>query len=95
MTVDPRPVGPQWKRVIISGQAVSSADEYEVGIELPPGEEITLFGFQLEAQPTPSGYKMNLDTTGVHTRCRFLDDEIVWRIEDVDSNRTTLRVVSL
>jgi hypothetical protein len=92
--VESHGVTPQWRRITTSGQITSSSETYEAGIELLPGQAVTLFGFQLEAQRVASEYKTTLDKTGVHPKCRFDGDEIVWRVEDVNSSATTLQLVS-
>jgi hypothetical protein len=68
--------GPQWTRVEVAGRFDSSEESVQFGLELGPGAQIDVFGFQAEAQPSPSGYKKTLASGGVYSKARFAEDSL-------------------
>ena len=58
----------QWARI-----SHTASGEATFGLELPAGAEVDVFGFQVEPQPSPSGYKPST-TGGVYEGARLRDD---------------------
>jgi hypothetical protein len=64
-------VGPQWKRVQISGQGVSGATASTFSLAVGAGSSIRVFGLQVEAQPWPSPYRPTGAAAGILEETRF------------------------
>ena len=69
-------VGPQWLRLVSSGKLADEGTGFTVSIELAPGQQVVLFGPQLEAQITPSRFRPTFQTAGVYTRAHWGVDEL-------------------
>src|SRR5207245_1695575 len=69
-------VGPQWRRLVSSGQIPGAAAAFEIAIEIPAGVTVDLYGFQTEAQPQPSAYKKTTSQGGVYPATRFAVDSL-------------------
>src|SRR6185312_1111793 len=59
-------IGPTWTRAVSAGQLIDSGSELTVGVSLSAGQQISIFGPQLEAQPAPSEYRSTAQISGVH-----------------------------
>ncbi len=64
-------VGPQWKRIQISGQGVSGAMQSTFALVIGAGKSIRVFGMQAEAQPWPSPYRPTETAMGILEETRF------------------------
>jgi hypothetical protein len=69
-------VGTAWNRVSISGTGASGAVNSTFGIALNPGQQIQIFGPQVEAQPYPSAYKQTVTARGIYPNTWFAADEL-------------------
>ncbi len=68
-------VGAQWTRLILSGQLSDTSTELTVAIGLAAGQQVSLYGPQLEAQNAPSRFRPTLSTGGVYANAHWgLDD---------------------
>jgi len=85
--------GLEWKRVGVAGRFDSNEESVQFGIELGPGTELDVFGFQAEAQPSASGYKRTLASGGVYSKARFADDFLEMTALGPQSHATQVRVV--
>ena len=63
-----------WTRFVSSGQLNDSGTQFSVVITLTPGQQITLFGLQLEAQIQPSRYRPTVGNGGVYPQCHWTSD---------------------
>lgn len=63
-------IGPAWSRIVSSGQLNDSGATLSVGISLAPGQAVGLYGFQLEPQIEPSGYRPT-QTGGVYANAHW------------------------
>jgi hypothetical protein len=70
------PVGPQWKRIQISGAAAAGATESTFSIVLAAGSTVRVFGLQVEAQPWPSIYRSTGVAAGILEDTRFKGGEL-------------------
>jgi len=91
----PTAVGPEWKRVVVSGRFSGNEESVQFGVEVAPGAEIELFGFQAEAQPGASGYKRPLAAGGVYTRARFADDFLEVTASGPQSHAARVRLMAV
>ncbi len=70
------PVGPQWTRVVSSGRLSDAGTTLSVSVNLEPGQQLSLYGPQLEAQIAPSRYRPTLQTSGVYANAHWGVDEL-------------------
>lgn len=86
--------GAAWSRFYWSGQLAAGAEQVEARFELDAGAAVTVFGLQLEAQPSPSGYNRTGAQGGVYPHARFAADEL-WEVaEGAGRSGSRIRVVS-
>ena len=76
-------VTPAWERFSLSFKLNSSSENLTVGLGLPSGHSVDVFGFQLDAQPAPAEYRKSTSKSGVYSSARFRDD----RLESVATGR--------
>lgn len=69
-------VGPQWRRVYISGAGTSGAAQSNFSIGLAAGQTINVWGMQVEVQPFPSSYKQTSVALGIYPQTYFGIDEL-------------------
>jgi hypothetical protein len=69
-------VGPAWKRAFVKGLGVSGAAQSSFSIVFAPGQTITMWGLQVEAQPYPSAYKQTSVAIGIYEETYFENDEL-------------------
>jgi hypothetical protein len=70
------PVGTVWKRAFMGGRGVNGASQSSFGITLAAGQQIEMFGPQVEAQPYPSAYKQTTTPRGIYQQTTFATDEL-------------------
>ncbi len=70
------PVGPQWTRIVSSGRLSDTGTTLSVAVGLEPGQQISLYGPQLEAQIAPSRYRPTLGAGGVYPNAHWGVDEL-------------------
>jgi hypothetical protein len=70
------PVGPQWKRVYLSGAGAAGALSSTFSIAVPAGQTVVVFGPQVEAQPFPSVYRQSTAALGIYEQTYFASDEM-------------------
>ena len=73
---DQLPSGNKWSRVISSGRLNDTGDQLTVGLNLSPGQQVIVFGLQLEAQIQPSPYHATFSTGGVYPGARWVSDSL-------------------
>ena len=69
-------VGPSWTRVVSSGRLNDAGTTFTAGILLAPGQQVTIYGMQLEAQQQPSGYRRTGQEGGVYPGAHWATDEL-------------------
>jgi hypothetical protein len=69
-------VGPSWTRVISSGRLNDAGTTLTAGITLAPGQQVTIYGIQLEAQLQPSSYRSTGQEGGVYSGAHWATDEL-------------------
>jgi hypothetical protein len=81
----------RWSRIQITGRGDDTANSIELGIELPAGATVTVFGPQAEAQPSPSAYKLGT-TGGIYSTARFRDDTFTVTSTDVNHHSALVNI---
>jgi hypothetical protein len=69
-------VGPQWTRVVSSGNLGDPGAGFSAGMILAAGQQISIFGVQLEPQPSPSPYRSTTVTGGVYAKAHWTANEL-------------------
>ncbi len=69
-------IGPQWKRVVSAGRLADQGTSFSVGITLAPGQQIAVYGPQLEGQRSPSRYRPTTEAGGVYANAHWAADEL-------------------
>jgi hypothetical protein len=70
------PIGPSWSRIVSSGQLNDSGAIFTVAISLAAGQQVELYGPQLEAQISPSRYRPTNQTAGIYSNAHWAVDEL-------------------
>lgn len=86
--------GSSWQRVTLSGQTSTTAESVTVGIMIPAGQSVIVFGFQLEPQPTASPYKPSYETGGVYTDAHFGSDKFAVTTSAPNQNQCKLTITA-
>ena len=64
-------INPAWTRLISSGTLNDSADTFTIAIAISAGQQVQVFGPQLEAQIEPSRYRPTTAQGGVHANAHW------------------------
>lgn len=83
-----------WQRASFTGQTNTTATSITVGVTIPTGGTVTVFGFQLEAQPAASPYKPSYETGGVYTSAHFSGDSLAVTTTAPNLNQCTLIITA-
>lgn len=70
-------IGPSWTRAVFSAQLSDPGIGFTVSISLMPGQQVQLYGPQLEAQVVPSSYQSTTETGGVYADAHWAIDQLV------------------
>jgi hypothetical protein len=70
-------IGPAWRRLVSAGELGDSGAEFTVAIRLLAGQQVTLYGPQLEPQIAPSRYRATSLTGGVYAVSHWAVDDLV------------------
>ena len=74
-------IGPAWARLVTSGKLSDSGTQFSAVIGLAPGQTVTLYGPQLDAQISPSRYHQTFQTGGVYANAHWNVDELIVNTE--------------
>jgi hypothetical protein len=69
-------VGSNWRRLMSSGQLADAGTSLTVSIDLEAGQQIQIYGVQLDAQAMPSRYRPTAQTGGVYPNAHWAADEL-------------------
>ncbi len=69
-------VGPAWTRIISTGRLNDPGTQFTVAINLSPGQQVTVFGLQLEPQLQPSRYRPTVGRSGVYANAHWASDTL-------------------
>lgn len=81
-----------WSRLVLSGRLSDSGSSMTVGISLDAGTQIKVFGIQLEAQISPSGYQPTTTTGGVYANAHWAIEQLQIKAEDINLYATTVSI---
>jgi hypothetical protein len=85
-------IGPDWRRILLSGSFAGSESSVTFGIQVSPGHSVDMFGIQAEAQPAASGYKKTFSKCGVYPQARFLDDALAVTTDGPGQHSCRIRI---
>lgn len=85
---------PAWTRVSAFQTVGGGGLQTEVGVRLPAGASIELYGAQLEVQRAPSRYKKTTSLSGVYPKARFAQDQLEWVREAPGRSRCDVAVTA-
>jgi hypothetical protein len=68
--------GPAWTHLFVTGAGTSGSAQSSFSIALTPGQTISVWGLQAEAQPYPSAYKQTSTALGIYEETYFGNDEL-------------------
>ena len=85
---------PEWTRLVSSGRLADSGVGLTAGMALAPGQSITIYGIQLEAQCAPSAYKATMQTGGVYSDAHWGSSGIATTAQGVDQFSTSFTIES-
>ncbi len=71
-------IGPQWSRISSSGLLNDNGVGLSVGISLPAGQSVSLFGPQLEPQFAPSRFRPTYSNGGVYLNAHWAASELIF-----------------
>jgi hypothetical protein len=69
-------VGPGWSRVVSSGRLNDPEANFTVAISLAAGQQLQLYGVQLEAQLAPSRYRPTTQAGGLFPNAHWAVDQL-------------------
>jgi hypothetical protein len=64
-------ISTNWTRLVSAGRLVDSGSHLTISLLLNPGDQVQVFGPQLEAQCSPSGYRPTTARGGVYPKCHW------------------------
>jgi len=83
-----------WQRVSLSGSLSSVATSISVGITVPAGNSVDVYGWQLEAQPAPSAYKVSFSASGVYSNAHLSQDSLAVTTTAPNRNQCTITLTA-
>jgi hypothetical protein len=83
-----------WRRFSCSGTLNTNAVTLTVGVVIPGGCSVELFGLQLEAQPSPSNYKRTFSNGGIFDNAHLADDVFAFTTTAPNRNNCMIRIVT-
>ena len=90
--IDDTRLSPTWKRYWYSGSPQQEVTTITVGIEIPVGGQVDLYGMQVIAQPGPGVYQKTNSLSGVYEKVRFAEDRLVFTSNGLNDNSTKIRL---
>ena len=69
-------IGSTWTRIVSSVRLNDPGTAFSVALDVPAGQQIQVFGPQLEAQITPSAYRATSTTGGVYANAHFATGQL-------------------
>lgn len=70
------PISGTWRRIVSSGQLNDPGTEFLVSISLEPGQQVQVYGPQVEAQLAPSRYRPTTQRSGVFSNAHWAVDQL-------------------
>jgi len=70
-------IGPEWTRLVSAGELGDAATTFSVAVRLSAGQQVTLYGPQLEPQLAPSRYRATSANGGVYPKSHWAVDNLI------------------
>lgn len=87
--------GPSWTRAVSSVLLSGTQDDgVYVGLELPTGCRVIMYGPQIEAQAGAGPYKKTTDLAGIYTNSRFDSDSLTLTTTGPNQHSCSVRIKS-
>ncbi len=74
-------IGPGWNRIVSSGRLNDPGTNLTVAVSLAAGQQVSLYGLQLEAQVAPSRYRPTAQTGGVYSTAHWGTDQFAMTVD--------------
>ena len=87
-------IGPTWTRVAANLSLTTVANTWSVGIQLLPGQQVQVFGPQVDAQPSASSYRQTTGPGGIYTNTHWALDALAFAIAGPDEFSTQISLES-
>ncbi|HEX3685769.1 MAG TPA: hypothetical protein VHU83_24775 [Bryobacteraceae bacterium] len=85
-------IGPNWTRVVSTGALSDSGVGFTIGISLAPGQQVQLYGPQLEAQLVPSRYRPTAQVGGVYASAHWGTDQLAFTADAPNLSSTAFSI---
>jgi hypothetical protein len=85
-------IGTLWTRLVSSGRLSDSGIGFTVGFTLSPGEQVHIYGIQLEAQPAPSRYRPTAQSGGVYPNAHWVSDQLLIAAQGLNQFSSTFSI---
>jgi hypothetical protein len=85
-------VVPAWSRFVSGGKLSDSGIGLTVGLTVPPGAQVQIYGIQLEAQPAPSRYRPTAQSGGVYPNAHWVSDQLMITAQGLNQFSSTFSV---
>ncbi len=85
-------IGPSWTRIVSSGVLNDMGTSFSVAIRIAAGQQVELYGPQLEAQIAPSRYRPTGQAGGVYSSAHWAIDELTITAEAPNLFATSLSI---
>ncbi len=85
-------VAAEWGRIVSAGSLSDAGETFTVGVQLSAGQQITLYGLQLEAQIAPSRYRFTTSNGGVYPAAHWGVDQLPVTAEAPDLFATAFTI---
>jgi len=83
-----------WARVTATGSLTVQQNGIGFGVQLPAGEQVDIFGGQVEAQPAAGLYKKTTDLGGIYAKTRFVSDVLIVSATAPNQNACQIDLIS-
>lgn len=87
-------IGPSWTRLVSSGKLNDGGVGLTIGVSLAPGQQVQLYGPQLEAQVVPSRYRPT-GPGGVYVNAHWGTDQLIVTAEAPSLSSATFTIETL
>lgn len=85
-------IGPCWNRIVSSGRLNDSGTGFTAAICLAPGQQVKVFGLQLEPQISPSAYRSTTQLGGVYANAHWAAERLTVAAEAPDLFSTSFNI---
>jgi hypothetical protein len=85
-------IGAQWTRIVAAAHGDPATESITLGLELPAGAAIDVFGIQAEPQGGASAYQSST-SGGVYENARLRDDALTIVDTDVNCHSCTVNII--